>query len=121
VIPEPIAQLQRQLDRIRSTRPRGRKLPESVWVRDGIHTVLPGQFDRRLPLRLALGPLIGGSTNLTGRASRGHARLPKTHDLLHVTFFVDRRSSLINLFFVSKFYKLVADGSRREFTAESRI
>jgi len=34
---------------------------------------------------------------------------------------VDRRSSLINLFFVSKFYKLVADGSRREFTAESRI
>ena len=31
VIPEPIAQLQRQLDEIRSTQPRGRKLPESVW------------------------------------------------------------------------------------------
>jgi hypothetical protein len=31
VIPEPIAQLQRQLDQIRSTEPRGRKLPESVW------------------------------------------------------------------------------------------
>jgi hypothetical protein len=31
VIPEPIAQLQRQLDQIRSTQPRGRKLPESVW------------------------------------------------------------------------------------------
>jgi hypothetical protein len=31
VIPEPIAQLQRQLDQIRSTQPRGKKLPESVW------------------------------------------------------------------------------------------
>jgi len=31
VIPEPIAQLQRQLDQFRSTQPRGRKLPESVW------------------------------------------------------------------------------------------
>jgi hypothetical protein len=31
VIPEPIAQLQRQLDQIRSTQPRGRKLPDSVW------------------------------------------------------------------------------------------
>jgi hypothetical protein len=30
-IPEPIAQLQRQLDQIRSVQPRGRKLPESVW------------------------------------------------------------------------------------------
>jgi len=31
VIPEPIAHLQRQLDQIRSTKPRARKLPESVW------------------------------------------------------------------------------------------
>ena len=31
VIPEPIAHLQRQLDQIRSTQPRVRKLPESVW------------------------------------------------------------------------------------------
>jgi hypothetical protein len=31
VIPEPIAQLQLQLDEIRSTRPRGKKLPDSVW------------------------------------------------------------------------------------------
>jgi hypothetical protein len=31
VIPEPIAQLQRQLDEIRSTEPRGRRLPDSVW------------------------------------------------------------------------------------------
>jgi hypothetical protein len=29
--PESIAQLQRQLEEFRSTRPRGRKLPESVW------------------------------------------------------------------------------------------
>ena len=31
VIPEPIAQLQRQLDQFRSTQPRGTKLPESLW------------------------------------------------------------------------------------------
>ena len=31
VIPEPIAQLRRQLDQIRSTQPRGKKLPDSVW------------------------------------------------------------------------------------------
>ena len=31
VIPEPIVQLQRQLDQIRSTQPRGKKLPDSVW------------------------------------------------------------------------------------------
>jgi hypothetical protein len=30
-IPEPIAQLQRQLDEIRGTQTRVRKLPESVW------------------------------------------------------------------------------------------
>jgi hypothetical protein len=31
VIPEPIAQLQLQLNEIRSTRPRGKKLPDSMW------------------------------------------------------------------------------------------
>jgi hypothetical protein len=31
VIPEPIAQLQRQLDEIRGTQPRGKRLPDSVW------------------------------------------------------------------------------------------
>ena len=31
VIPESIAQLQRQLDQFRSTRPRRTKLPESLW------------------------------------------------------------------------------------------
>jgi hypothetical protein len=31
VIPEPIVQLQLQLNEIRSTRPRGKKLPDSVW------------------------------------------------------------------------------------------
>src|ERR1700692_1192053 len=31
VIPEPIAQLQLQLNEIRSTRPRGKRLPDSVW------------------------------------------------------------------------------------------
>src|SRR5258708_39275463 len=30
-IPEPIAQLQRQLDQFRSTQPRGRRLPDSMW------------------------------------------------------------------------------------------
>jgi hypothetical protein len=31
VIPESIAQLQHQLNEIRSTRPRGKRLPDSVW------------------------------------------------------------------------------------------
>ena len=31
VIPEPIAQLQLQLNEIRSTQPRGKRLPDSVW------------------------------------------------------------------------------------------
>src|SRR5260370_28175772 len=31
VIPEAIAQVQLQLNEIRSTRPRGKKLPDSVW------------------------------------------------------------------------------------------
>jgi len=31
VIPEPIAQFQLQLDEIRSTQPRGKRLPDSVW------------------------------------------------------------------------------------------
>jgi len=31
VIPEPIAQLQHQLDQFRSTQPRRGKLPESLW------------------------------------------------------------------------------------------
>jgi NAD-dependent deacetylase len=31
VIPEAIAQVQLQLDQIRSTQPRGKKLPDSVW------------------------------------------------------------------------------------------
>jgi hypothetical protein len=31
VIPEPIAQLQRQLDQIRRTHPRGSRLPDSMW------------------------------------------------------------------------------------------
>ena len=31
VIPEPIAQLQRQLDQFRSTQPQRKKLPESLW------------------------------------------------------------------------------------------
>jgi hypothetical protein len=31
VIPEPIAQLQLQLNEIRSIRPRGKRLPDSVW------------------------------------------------------------------------------------------
>jgi hypothetical protein len=35
VIPESIAQLQRQLDQIRSTQPRGKKLPDSVWQAEG--------------------------------------------------------------------------------------
>src|ERR1700721_2289754 len=45
-IPEPIAELQRQLDQFRSTRQRRRKLPESLWQaavelarQHGVHSV----------------------------------------------------------------------------------
>jgi hypothetical protein len=73
VIPEAIAQLQRQLDQIRSTEPRGRKLPESVWQtavelarEHGVHAVAH-------PLRLdymGLKKRLGGVTRPRRKARK---------------------------------------------------
>ena len=55
-IPEPIAQLQRQLDQFRSTQPRRTKLPESLWQaavelarQHGVYSVAhPLRLDKRI-------------------------------------------------------------------------
>ena len=64
VIPEPIAQLQRQLDQIRSTQPRGRKLPDSVWQSAVELAREHGVYSVAHPLRLdytGLKKRLGGS------------------------------------------------------------
>ena len=73
VIPEPIAQLQHQLNEYRSTQPRRRKLPESLWQaavelarEDGVYSVAH-------PLRLdymGLKKRLGGVSRLRRKASK---------------------------------------------------
>src|ERR1700748_633463 len=72
-IPEPIAQLQRQLEQFRSTQPRRTKLPESLWQaavelarQHGIYTVAH-------PLRLdymGLRKRLGGAPIVRRKASK---------------------------------------------------
>ena len=72
-IPEPIAQLQLQLDQFRSTRPRRTKLPESLWQaavelarQHGVHSVAH-------PLRLdymRLKKRLGGDASLRKKAPK---------------------------------------------------
>jgi hypothetical protein len=73
VIPEPIAQFQRQLDQFRSTQPGRRKLPESVWQaavelarKYGVHSVAR-------PLRLdymGLKKRVDGESHLRRKATK---------------------------------------------------
>ena len=51
-IPEPIAELQRQLDQFRSTRPRRTKLPESLWQAAVDLARQHGVYSVAQPLRL---------------------------------------------------------------------
>jgi hypothetical protein len=51
-IPEPIAQLQRQLDQFRSTQPRRTKLPESLWQAAVELALQHGVYPVAHPLRL---------------------------------------------------------------------
>ena len=51
-IPEPIVQLQRQLDQFRSTRPRRTKLPESLWEAAAELARQHGVYSVAHPLRL---------------------------------------------------------------------
>lgn len=75
VIPEPIAQLQHQLDQFRSTQPGRRKLPESLWQaavglarEHGVYSVAhPLRLDY-MGLKKRVGP--GGVSRLRGKASQ---------------------------------------------------
>ncbi len=80
VIPEPIAQLQRQLDQFRSTQPRGRKLPESVWQAAVELAREHGVYSVAHPLRLdymGLKKRLGG-----GSRRRRKARKPAFVELI---------------------------------------
>ena len=72
-IPEPILQLQRQLDQFRSTQPRRAKLPESLWQAAVELARQHGVYSVAHPLRLdymGLKKRLGGGPNLRPKASR---------------------------------------------------
>ena len=87
-IPEPIAQLQRQLEQFRSTQPGRTKLPESLWQaavelarQHGVYPVAhPLRLDyTRLKKRLGGSPTVAAEGNQAGirgagRAAPAHAR-----------------------------------------------
>jgi hypothetical protein len=80
VIPEPIAQLQHQLDQIRNTQPRARKLPESVWQAAVELAREHGVYAVAHPLRLdyvGLKKRLGGVTR-----PRRKARKPSFVELI---------------------------------------
>jgi hypothetical protein len=80
VIPEPIAQLQRQLDQIRSTQPRERKLPEWVWQAAVELAREHGVYSVAHPLRLGY---MGLKKRLGGVAHRRRkARKPAFVELI---------------------------------------
>ena len=73
VIPEPIEQLQRQLDQIRSTQPRGKKLPDSVWQAAVELAREHGVYSVAHPLRLDYAGLkkrLGGVSHRRRRARK---------------------------------------------------
>jgi len=73
VIPEPIAQLQRQLDQIRSTQARGKKLPDSVWQAAVELAREHGVYSVAHPLRLDYAGLkkrLGGVSHRRRRARK---------------------------------------------------
>ena len=72
-IPEPIAQLQRQLDQFRSTQPRRTKLPESLWQAAVELARQHGVYSVAHPLRLdymGLKKRLGGVPGLRRKATR---------------------------------------------------
>jgi hypothetical protein len=73
VIPAPIAELQHQLDEFRSTQPRRRKLPESLWQRAVELARKHGVYAVAHPLRLdyvGLKKRLGGVPRLRQKASK---------------------------------------------------
>jgi hypothetical protein len=73
VIPEPIAELQHQLDEFRSTQPGRRKLPESLWQAAVGLAREHGVYSVARPLRLdymGLKKRMGGVPRFRQRASK---------------------------------------------------
>ena len=72
-IPEPIAQLQRQLDQFRSSQPRRTKLPESLWQAAVGLARQHGVYSVAHPLRLdymGLKKRLGGTPTLRQKATK---------------------------------------------------
>jgi hypothetical protein len=72
-IPEPIAQLQRQLDQFRSTQPRRTKLPESLWQAAVELARQHGVYSVAHPLRLdymGLKKRLAGAPSLRRKATK---------------------------------------------------
>ena len=72
-IPEPIAQLQRQLDQFRSTQPRRTKLPDSLWQAAVELARQHGVYPVAHPLRLdymGLKKRLGGVPRLRRKATK---------------------------------------------------
>ncbi len=72
-IPEPIVQLQRQLDQFRSTQPRRMKLPESLWQAAVELARQHGVYSVAHPLRLdytGLKKRLGGAPSLRRKVSK---------------------------------------------------
>jgi hypothetical protein len=73
VIPEPIAQLQHQLDEFRGTQPGRRKLPESLWQAAVELAREHGVYSVAHPLRLdymGLKKRLGGVSRIRGKTSK---------------------------------------------------
>jgi hypothetical protein len=72
-VPEPIVQLQRQLDQFRSTRPRRTKLPEPLWEAAVELARQHGLYSVAHPLRLdyvQLKKRLGGVTNVGKKSAK---------------------------------------------------
>jgi len=72
-IPEPVAQLQRQLDQFRSTQSRRTKLPESLWQAAVELALQHGVYSVAHPLRLdymGLKKRLAGAPNLRRKATQ---------------------------------------------------
>jgi hypothetical protein len=72
-IPEPIVQLQHELDQFRSTRPRRTKLPESLWQAAVELARQHGVYSVAQPLRLdymGLKKRLGGAPVVRRKAAR---------------------------------------------------
>ncbi|HLE37646.1 MAG TPA: hypothetical protein VI699_10940 [Candidatus Acidoferrales bacterium] len=96
-IPEPIAQLQRQLDQFRSTQPRRTKLPESLWQAAVELARQHGLYSVAHPLRLdymGLKKRLGGVSRLRRKATKpGFVELIASHPATLEEYVIELESS----------------------------